>query len=171
MVSSLLGEVIRYLARRFELRLWFSGAQGWRAVQRPSCAGGTPGFQLTIPYAWTAAITRPGRPSPSTSHGLPLSHQKLTYDRSGGKILHHTSYNPYSKQNTSLWSAPDFIAHLTQFTPPWGVLHQGVRPLRPGRNHFFAFAAKDALVSWLEPKPLTYRSECLGAAEVAGLLT
>jgi hypothetical protein len=51
----------------------------------------------------------------------PLSIQKLTYDRAGGKVLYHTSYNPYFKQNTSLWSAPDFIAHLTQFIPPWGV--------------------------------------------------
>jgi len=25
------------------------------------------------------------------------------------------------KQNTSLWNAADFIAHLTQFIPPWGV--------------------------------------------------
>ncbi len=24
-------------------------------------------------------------------------------------------------KNTSLWSAPDFIAHLTQFIPPWGM--------------------------------------------------
>ena len=51
----------------------------------------------------------------------PLSLQKLTYDRSGGKVLYHTAYNPYFKQNTSLWGAPDFIAHLTQFIPPWGV--------------------------------------------------
>jgi hypothetical protein len=47
----------------------------------------------------------------------PLSLQKLTYDRTGGKVLYHTSCNPYFKQNTSLWSAPDFIAHLTP--EPW----------------------------------------------------
>jgi hypothetical protein len=51
----------------------------------------------------------------------PLSLQKLTYDRAGAKVLYHTSYNPYIKQNTSLWTATDFIAHLTQFIPPWGV--------------------------------------------------
>ena len=48
----------------------------------------------------------------------PLSLQQLTYDRAGGKVLYHTSCNPYFKQNTNLWSAPDFIAHLTQFIPP-----------------------------------------------------
>jgi hypothetical protein len=51
----------------------------------------------------------------------PLSLQKLTYDRAGGKVLYHTPYNPYFKQNPSLWSATDFIAHLTPFIPPWGV--------------------------------------------------
>ena len=58
----------------------------------------------------------------------PLSLQKLTYDRPGGKILYHTDYNPYFKQNTTLWNAADFIAALTQFFPPlprysaeWGV--------------------------------------------------
>jgi hypothetical protein len=51
----------------------------------------------------------------------PLSLRKITYDRSGGKILYHTTYNPYFKQNTNLWTATDFIAHLTQFIPPWGV--------------------------------------------------
>jgi hypothetical protein len=27
----------------------------------------------------------------------------------------------------------------------------------PQGNHFFAFAVKDALVNWLEPKPIAYR--------------
>jgi len=47
----------------------------------------------------------------------PLSLQKLTCDRAGGKVLSHTSYNPYFKQNTSLWSAPDIISHL--IPEPW----------------------------------------------------
>jgi hypothetical protein len=67
-----------------------------------------------------AATTRPDRPWQYITRA-PLSLQKLTYDRSGGKVLYHTSYNPYFKQNASLWSAPDFIAHLTQFIHPWGM--------------------------------------------------
>jgi hypothetical protein len=51
----------------------------------------------------------------------PRSIQKLTYDRSGAKVRYHISYNPYFKQNTSPWSVPDSIAHLTQLIPPWGV--------------------------------------------------
>ncbi len=51
----------------------------------------------------------------------PLSLQKLSYERAGSKVLYHTDYNPYFKQNTTLWEATDFIAALTQFVPPWGV--------------------------------------------------
>jgi hypothetical protein len=50
-----------------------------------------------------------------------LSLQKLIYDRPGGKVLYHAAYNPYFRQNTSLWSAPDFIAQMTRFIRPWGV--------------------------------------------------
>ena len=53
----------------------------------------------------------------------PLSLQELTYDAVGAKVLYHTAYNPYFKQNTTLWEASDFIAALTQFIPPWGVRH------------------------------------------------
>jgi hypothetical protein len=82
----------------------------------------------------------------------PLSLQKLTYDRSGGKILYHTSYNPYFKQNTSLWSAPDFIAHLTQFIPPWGVRHihcDGLYSTRcKARWHLLPHIARVAPQGW-----------------------
>jgi hypothetical protein len=27
----------------------------------------------------------------------------------------------------------------------------------PSGNHFFAFALKNSLIEWLDPKPLTYR--------------
>jgi len=68
----------------------------------------------------------------------PLSLQKLTYDRAGGKVLYRTSYNPYLKQNTSLWSAADFIAHLTQFIPPWGV-----RPI-----HYYGLYSSRCKARW-----------------------
>jgi hypothetical protein len=50
----------------------------------------------------------------------PLSLQKMTYDRTGGRVLYHTAYNPYFK-HTTLWNATEFITALTQFIPPWGV--------------------------------------------------
>jgi hypothetical protein len=37
--------------------------------------------------------------------------------------------------------------------------HQGYGHYSPTGNHFFAFAIKDDLVDWLEPKPPAYRGE------------
>lgn len=56
----------------------------------------------------------------------PLSLQKLSCEQTGGKVRHHTACNPCFKHNPSLWSAPDFVAQLTQLIPPWGVrlIHQ-----------------------------------------------
>ena len=91
----------------------------------------------------------------------PLSLQKLTYDRAMGKVLYHTSFNPYFKQNTSLWSAPDFIAHLTQFIPPWGaryIHYYGLYSSRcKARWHLLPHIARVAPQGWkqshAEPMP------------------
>ncbi|MBM3501624.1 MAG: transposase [Armatimonadetes bacterium] len=68
----------------------------------------------------------------------PLSLQKLTYDDAGAKVLYHTAYNPYLKQNTTLWDAVDFIAALTQFIPPWGVRYV----------HYFGLYASRCKARW-----------------------
>ena len=84
----------------------------------------------------------------------PLSLQKLTYDKPDGKVLYHTAYNPYFKQNTSLWSAPDFIAQLTQFIPPWGVRlihYYGLYSSRcKARWHRWPHLARAAPPGWKE---------------------
>jgi hypothetical protein len=41
----------------------------------------------------------------------------------------------------------------------------------PVGNHFFAFAVKDALVDWLDPKPVTYRSDEQARIDFRGYLT
>ena len=40
----------------------------------------------------------------------------------------------------------------------------------PAGNHFFAFAVKDALVGWLDPKPPAYRDEGQAWAAIAARL-
>jgi hypothetical protein len=40
----------------------------------------------------------------------------------------------------------------------------------PAGNHFFAFAIKDALLAWLDPKPLTYSSREVSVAQFAAKL-
>lgn len=100
----------------------------------------------------------------------PLSLRKITYDQAGGKVLHHTSYNPYIKQNTSLWSAPDFIAALTQFIPPWGVRlihYYGLYSSRcKARWHRWPHVARVAPLGWRLSHPELTTIQ-LGAMEPA----
>ena len=51
----------------------------------------------------------------------PLSLKKIPFDEIGGKIAFHIDFNEYFKENVKLFSAPDFIAELTQHIPPRGL--------------------------------------------------
>jgi hypothetical protein len=87
----------------------------------------------------------------------PLSLQSLVYDAAGARILYRTSYNPYFKQNTTLWNATDFIAALTQFIPPWGVRHIhyfGLYSSRcKARWHRWPHVARVAPTGWKNSHP------------------
>ena len=50
----------------------------------------------------------------------PISLKKIILEFHG-KVLLHTSYNEYFKENLKLFDAPDFIALLTMHIPPKGV--------------------------------------------------
>jgi len=48
----------------------------------------------------------------------PISLKKIIYEPFKGKVIFHTKYNAYFKENTKLFDAADFIAELTQHIPP-----------------------------------------------------
>ena len=56
----------------------------------------------------------------------PISLAKVTLEEQGGKVLFHTTYNPYFGDNLKLFAVTDFIAELTQHIPPKGVHY--IRP-------------------------------------------
>jgi len=51
----------------------------------------------------------------------PISLKKVSFESFRGKVLFHTSYNDYFKENLRLFEAPEFIALLTQHLPPRGT--------------------------------------------------
>ena len=51
----------------------------------------------------------------------PISLSKVVLEERGGKVLFHTKYNPYFKENLKLFAVTDFIAELTQHVPPKGT--------------------------------------------------
>ena len=51
----------------------------------------------------------------------PISLKKVSFENFHGKVLFHTSYYDYFKENLKLFDASDFIALLTPHLPPKGV--------------------------------------------------
>ena len=48
----------------------------------------------------------------------PVSLRKIRYELFKGRVLFHTTYSEYFKENTHLFDALDFLAELTQHIPP-----------------------------------------------------
>ena len=48
----------------------------------------------------------------------PVSLSKIVYEPVKGKVLFHTKYNKYFKENLKVFSADDFISELVQHIPP-----------------------------------------------------
>ncbi len=51
----------------------------------------------------------------------PISLKKIRFESFHGKVLFHTDYSEYFRENLKLFKATDFIALLTQHLPPKGV--------------------------------------------------
>jgi hypothetical protein len=51
----------------------------------------------------------------------PISLGKVSFESFHGKVLFHTSYRQYFKENLKLFTAAYFIVLLTQHLPPKGV--------------------------------------------------
>jgi hypothetical protein len=51
----------------------------------------------------------------------PLSLKKIRHEPFKSRVLFHTTYSKYFKQNMKMFDALDFIAELTQHIPPKGV--------------------------------------------------
>ena len=51
----------------------------------------------------------------------PIPLKKIRYEPFKGRVLFHTTYSEYSKQNVHLFDALDFLAELTQHIPPRGL--------------------------------------------------
>jgi len=50
-----------------------------------------------------------------------ISLKKIRYEPFKGRVLFHTKYSDYFKQNVHLFDALDFLAELTQHIPPKGL--------------------------------------------------
>ncbi|MFW5782898.1 MAG: transposase [Spirochaetota bacterium] len=87
----------------------------------------------------------------------PISLGKIHYEPFKGRVLFHTKYSEYFKQNLHMFDALDFLAELTQHIPPKGLGEDGEgsqceHKLLRGR------AREGALYSWYEGRSIDPRS-------------
>ena len=82
----------------------------------------------------------------------PISLKKIRYEPFKGKVLFHTKYSEYFKQNVHLFDALDFLGELTQHIPPKGlqlIRRYGVYASRTkGRWNEMPWVAERAPEGW-----------------------
>jgi len=93
-------------------------------------------------------------------HVLQALHGKPRFDQ---ELIEHL-------KGTKLPAVDTLAAHVDDYrafrvTPEEYIKRHYIGHYNPAGNHFFAFAIKNALLDWLDPKPLTYSTEDASIAE------
>jgi hypothetical protein len=88
----------------------------------------------------------------SEANDQPISLKKIHYEPFKGRVLFHTKYSEYFKQNLHMFDALDFLAELTQHIPPKGlqlIRRYGLYASRTkGRWEEMPWVAKRAPEGW-----------------------
>ncbi|MDA3947963.1 MAG: transposase, partial [Spirochaeta sp.] len=96
----------------------------------------------------------------------PISLKKIHYEPFKGRVLFHTKYSEYFKQNVHLFYALDFLAELTQHIPPKGlqlIRRYGLYASRTkGRWNEMPWVAERAPERWRATHQLGVVAEDLG---------
>jgi transposase len=93
----------------------------------------------------------------------PISLAKIRYEPFKGRVLFHTTYSEYFKENLHMFDALDFIAELTQHIPPKGlqlIRRYGLYASRTkGRWENMPWVSERAPEGWKNSHPNAVTSE------------
>jgi len=96
----------------------------------------------------------------------PVSLKKIRYEPFKGRVLLHTTYSHYCKQNLHMFEALEFLADLLQHIPPKGlqcIRRHGLDASRTkGRREEIPWVAERAPEGWKASRPTAAISEELG---------
>lgn len=102
----------------------------------------------------------------------PISLKKIRYEPFKGRVLFHTTYSEYFKENLHMFDALDFIAELTQHIPPKGlqlIRRYGLYASRTkGRWEEMPWVSERAPEGWTKSHPnavTSDRQECTPFSE------
>ncbi len=87
----------------------------------------------------------------------PISLKKIRYEPFKGRVLFHTTYSEYFKENMHIFDALDFLAELTQHIPPMRlqlIRRYGLYASRTkGRWDRMPYVAERAPAAWKASRP------------------
>ena len=87
------------------------------------------------------------------------------YDQSFADHLHEEGFRVFDMNEVHQADYRAFKLSVDEYRKRYWIGHYS-----PAGNHFFAYSLKDAIVEWLDPKPVTYRGEAMSSADFTGYL-
>ena len=87
------------------------------------------------------------------------------YDQSFADHLHEEGFRVFDMNEVHRADYRAFKLSVDEYRKRYWIGHYS-----PAGNHFFAYSLKDAIVEWLDPKPVTYRGEAMSSADFTGYL-
>ncbi len=103
----------------------------------------------------------------------PISLKKIRYEPFKGRVLFHTKYSQYFKENVHMFDALDFLAELTQHVPPkrtqlirrYGLYSSRIR----GRWEKMPYVADRAPAGWRQVRDAESDFDALGYTPMSEL--
>ena len=92
-------------------------------------------------------------------------HAQPRYDQPFADHLHEEGFRVFDMNEVHRTDYRAFKLSVDEYRKRYWIGHYS-----PAGNHFFAYSLKDALVEWLDPKPVTYRGEAMSSADFTGYL-
>jgi 5S rRNA maturation endonuclease (ribonuclease M5) len=84
----------------------------------------------------------------------PMVHGIPRYDQEVIEFIRENNINYFDMNEVHLTDFKSFDLSLDEYMKRYFIGHYN-----PAGNHFFAYALKDRIIEWLEPKPVTYQSK------------
>jgi hypothetical protein len=84
----------------------------------------------------------------------PLVQGKPRYDQTIVDFLKDRQFRVFDMNLVHVEDYKSFSIPFEQYAKRYFIGHYN-----PAGNHFFAYAIKDTVIDWLDPKPITYRNQ------------
>jgi hypothetical protein len=83
-----------------------------------------------------------------------MANGEARYDQEVLDFIEEHNFRFFDMNKVHLDDYKKFNLNMEEYMDRYFIGHY-----KPAGNHFFAYAIKDAIVDWLDPKPITYQQD------------